>query len=159
MYTDFSAFSNSLLNEQQWIYFQETERAFRKTLDTRNLQEKPRFFSSADPGKWLKLLSLLNGIFFRSGVFIGPSFGLPFLKYAARILKKLPLGLPFPEELTPASTATWIEAQLCFARDTIQPFLGAGQRQRRSKVSRNKLSYLWQHRKSKAIQIILNNSE
>ncbi len=31
--------------------------------------------------------------------------------------------------------------------------------QRNRKVSRNKLAYLWQYRRSKAIQVILNNSE
>ncbi|KAF3837888.1 hypothetical protein F7725_009656 [Dissostichus mawsoni] len=51
--------------------------------------------------------------------------------------------------------------QLRFIRERIQPALRAAgtetQRQQR-KVSRNKLAYLWQTRKSKAIDIILNNS-
>ncbi|KAF3851817.1 hypothetical protein F7725_005172 [Dissostichus mawsoni] len=82
-------------------------------------------------------------------------------KNCSRILKKFPLSADFPVDLTPDSLTPWIEMQLRFIRERIQPALRAAgtetQRQQR-KVSRNKLAYLWQHRKSKAIDIILNNS-
>ena len=82
------------------------ERAFRETLDTQKLQQKQHFLSSADPGKWMRLISLLNGVFYKNGIFSGLSYGEPFLKYTARILKKLPVGQPFPGELTSASLAS-----------------------------------------------------
>ena len=157
-YTDFSTFSGPM-TEHRWNDFQTAERAFRETLDTKKLRQKQHFFSSADPGKWMRLISLLNGVFFRNGIFNGQSYGLPFLKYTARILKKLPVDKSLPEDLTTTSLASWIEIQLRFIRDIIQPSLGGAQSRQSRKVKRNKLSYLWQHRRTKAIQIILNNSE
>ena len=157
-FTDFSTFSGPL-TEHHWNDFQMAERAFRETLDTKKLQQKQHFLSSADPGKWMRLISLLNGVFYKNGIFSGLSYGEPFLKYTARILKKLPLGQPFPGELTSASLASWIEIQLRFVRDIIQPSLGAAQSRHSRKVKRNKRSYLWQNRRTKVIQIILNSSE
>lgn len=49
-YTDLTAFSVAL-TEQQWINFQTAERAFRKMIDTKKLQEKQHFMSSGDPGQ------------------------------------------------------------------------------------------------------------
>lgn len=67
----------------------------------------------------------------------------------------------YPEVLTPASRAVWIREQQRFLCDTILPSLGTDESrdQRLCKVSRNKLAYLWQHKRSKAIRVILNNSE
>lgn len=75
-----------------------------------------------------------------------------------RFLKKLRESLP--GATTPALVTAWIESQLRFIRETVQPSLTSARGdQRRRKVSRNKLSYLWQCKRSKAIQIVLNNSE
>ncbi len=108
----------------------------------------------------------LDGIFFKNGVFTAEShnsrpFGLQFLKYAARVLKKFPATQSYPEDVTSASVSDWIREQLCYLRETVLPSLrtGATRSQRNRKVSRNKLAYLWQYRRSKAIQVILNNSE
>ena len=55
---------------------------------------------------------------------------------------------PYPEVLTPATTAGWIRDQLLFL-----PFCPDwGQRCTRAKEIRNKPSNLWQPRRSKAIQ-------
>ncbi len=91
----------------------------------------------------------------------GRPFGLQFLKYVARVLKKFPATQLYPEDLTSASVFDLIREQLCYLRETILPSLrtGATPSQRNRKVSRNKLAYLWQYRRSKAIQVILNNSE
>ncbi len=108
----------------------------------------------------------LDGIFFKNGVFTAEShnsrpFGLQLLKYAARVLKKFPATHSYPEDVTSASVSVWIREQLCYLRETVLPSLrtGATRSQRNRKVSRNKLAYLWQYRRSKAIQVILNNSE
>ncbi len=54
---------------------------------------------------WIKLASLLNRIFFKNIVFTAEShngrpFGLQFLKFAARVLKKFPATQSYPEDLT-----------------------------------------------------------
>ena len=153
------------LTEQQWQAFQAKERAYRSSLVSEDHLEKEHYVSSADPGSWIRLIKLLIGIFFNNGVFTSESrrgipFGFPLLKFVARVLKKLPTKQPLPEPLTPALACSWIEVQLRFLRDTVQPSLTATRRQQqRRKVSRDKLSYLWQHKQSRAIQIILNNSE
>ena len=73
-----------------------------------------------------------------------------------------PLIDKYPAEFTPVSITSWIKKQLIYVRDVIQPRLSkrgaAEHREHPRAVSREQLSYLWQHRKSKAIDIILNNS-
>ena len=92
----------------------------------------------------------------------GRSSDYHFLKYVTRVLKKFPLTDEYPAEFTPATITSWIEKQLIYVRDVIQPSLsnrGAEERREHPRaVSREKLSYLWQHRKSNTIDIILNNS-
>ncbi len=71
--------------------FQSHEQIYRDRLGTKRQRDK-HFVSSGDPGKWIKLAALLNGIFFKNGLFTAEShngrpFGLQFLKYAARVLK------------------------------------------------------------------------
>lgn len=153
------------LSEQQWMAFQSYEKTYRDRLNIRRQRDK-NFVVSGDPGKWMKLATLLNGIFFRNGVFTaeshsGKPFGLQFLKYVARVLKKFPVAQPYPENLTSALVADWICEQLRYLRETVLPSLrtGATNNQRNKEVSKNKLAYLWQHRRSKAIQVILNNSK
>ncbi len=110
--------------------------------------------------------TLLNGVIFNNGVFTAEShnggpFGLQFLKYAARVLKMFPVTQSYPEDLTSASVSDWISEQLCYLWEPVLPSLrtGATCSQQNRKVSRNKFAYLWQYRRSKAIQVILNNSE
>ncbi|KAF3854308.1 hypothetical protein F7725_022363 [Dissostichus mawsoni] len=152
---DFEQYAR-LLSDCEWTTFQRDERAYRGTLD------------KTAPGaeKWGRLVTILTSAFFINGIFSATQrnsrpYGFQLLKYVARILKKFPLSADFPVDLTPDSLTPWIEMQLRFIRERIQPALRAAgtetQRQQR-KVSRNKLAYLWQHRKSKAIDIILNNS-
>ena len=161
--TDYSAYHRPL-SPQLWAAFQDNETAFRAGLNTRPWQEK-HFACSGDPGEWIRLIKILYGVFFKNSVFTtvsarGKPLGVPFLTYVTRILKKFPLYQPLPEPMTSSSAAAWIEGQLCFIRNTVQPQLCIRTQERRSKkVSRNKLASLWQHRRSKAIQIILNNSE
>lgn len=84
------------------------------------------------------------------------------MKYgASESLEKFPVTQPYPEDLTSALAADWICEQLRYLRETALPSLrtGATNSQRNKKVSKNKLAYLWQHRRSKAIQVILNNSK
>ncbi|XDV19479.1 hypothetical protein PO909_024944 [Leuciscus waleckii] len=132
-------------------------------------QATPRknFACSGDLAKWSKVASILFGVFSQNGIFRmrrtnGKEFGLPLLKYVSRILKKFPLSDKHPAELTSVSITSWIEKQLIFARDVIQPSLSRRGTEERHKqprtVSREKLSHLCQHRRSKAIEIILNNS-
>ena len=141
----------------------------RKSLDTKLLIEKAYFACSGDPAKWSKVASILTVVVFQNGTFRaqnnnGKAFGLQLLKYVTRILKKFPLSDKHLMEFTLASLTSWIEKQLIFVRNIIQPSLGRGAADERHKrqsiktVSRDKLSYLWQHRRSKAIDIILNNS-
>ena len=150
----------------EWTMFESHERQFRKSLDTKLLQEKAYFACSGDPAKWSKVASIQTGVFFQNGIFCarnnGKAFGLQLLKYVTWILKKFPLSDKHLMEFTPASLTSWIEKQLIFMRDVIQPSLSRGAADKRHKrqktVSRDKLSYLWQQRRSKAIDIILNNS-
>ena len=155
------------LSEQQWSAFQAKERGFRSSLvGEEDRRENHRYVCSADPGSWNRLIKLLIGTFFDSGIFKSVShqgipFSFPLLKFVARVLRKLPTVRSLPEPLTPELAGRWIEAQLCFLRDSVQPSLSASSRQQhqRRKVSRDRLSYLWQHKQSDAIRIILNNSE
>ncbi|XP_041914313.1 uncharacterized protein LOC121679563 [Alosa sapidissima] len=64
----------------------------------------------------------------------------------------------YPSDTTAAALTAWIEAQLRFIRDVIQPQVRP-RTSRVKKVRRDKLAYLWQHRRKRAIQIILNKSE
>lgn len=83
------------------------------------------------------------------------------LKFHNTVLKKRPLfNQSLPDAQTPDSLGSWVEAQLHFLRDIVQPVIGAtASGNRRPKhVGRDKLAYLWQNRKSKEIQIILNNN-
>ena len=101
--------------------------------------------------------------YFKNGIFTVEihgrrALGLPLLKYTCRVLKKLPRVKPYPSDITAAALTPWIEAQLRFIRDVIQPQLRPWT-PRTKKVGRDKLADLWQHRRKKAIEIILNNSE
>ncbi|CAL8311213.1 unnamed protein product [Gadus morhua 'NCC'] len=151
--TDFSAYHRPL-SPQLWAAFQDSERAFRAGLNTGPRREKC-FACSGDPGEWIRLIKVLYGVFFKNGVFTtvshrGKQLRFPFMKYVTRILKKFPLYQPLPEPMTSSSAAVWIEGQLCFVRNTVQPQLCIRTQERRSiKVSRNKLASLWQHRRSK----------
>ena len=112
------------------------------------------------------MASVLWTAFFKNGIFSatqrnGHLYGFQLLKYAARILKKFPIAVDFPEDITTDALTTWIETQLSFIQERIQPALrtsGTDTNRQPKKVSKDKLAYLWQHRKSKAINIILNNS-
>ena len=90
----------------------------------------------------------------------GEEFGLPLLKYATRILKKFPLS-DIQQSLHRLPLLPGFEKQLIYVKD-IQPSLSRGEadenHKRQRTVSRDKLSYLWQHCRSKAIDIILNIS-
>ncbi len=56
----------------------------------------------------------------------GRPFGLPFLKFTTRVLKKMPLiNRGLPQVQTRDSLGSWIEAELRFLRDVVQPALGA----------------------------------
>ena len=171
-WTNFSNYTRPL-SADEWTLFQNEERNYRKTLDTKRFEDRQSFaFSGEKPAKWIKLICILNGLYFKNGTFTthhkdGKPFGLPFLKYTVRVLKKFPRHSPTPEihRAPPSSLGEWIQAQLRFVRDVIQPALCAlrarngGEHQRMERqVGRNKLAYLWQYRKSKAIEIILNNS-
>lgn len=140
---------------------------YRKELDTKLLQTKTNF--TVTPGgaeKWGRLMSFLIGAFYKNRIFCatkrnGRLYGYLFLKYVIRILKKFPLCDDYPVEVTPDSITSWIEKQLRFIREYIHPALrvtGAKTRRQQNKVSGNKLIYLWQHRKAKAIDIIISNS-
>ena len=92
------------LQHHEWTMFETHERQFRKSLDTKLLQERAYFACSGDPAKWSKVTSILTGVFFQNGIFRtgninGKEFGLPLLKYATRILKKFPLSDKHPTEL------------------------------------------------------------
>ena len=125
-------------------------------------------FSGQTLAKWIKLIGILNGLYFKNGTFTthhkdGRQFGLPLLKYTLRVLKRCPLFSPTLPEVSRGSLGEWIKTQMRFV-GLIQPALrirmtSRGQHQRAPRqVGRDKLAYLWQHRKSKAIEIILNNS-
>ena len=151
------------LRFHEWAMFEVHERHFRRSLDTKQLQERTYFACSGDLKKWTKVASILIGVLFQNARHANwKEFGLPLLKYVARVLKKFPLIDKYPAEFTPVSITSWIEKQLIYVRDDIQPPLSkrgaADRREHPRAVSREKWSYLWQHRKSKAIDIILNNS-
>ena len=110
------------------------------------------------------MFKILHGVFFKNCFFSikrmdGREFGIPLLKYVIRILKTLPLD--DNARKTPVDNpAEWIERQLRFLRDVIQPSIAAATKEHLKTphmVSKNKLTYLWQHRRKKAIDIILNN--
>lgn len=128
-YTDFLTTVRTL-GQDEWILFQNQERAFRKTLDTKHLEDKHNFlFSGETPTKWIRLIRILNGVYFENGTFTitrrnGRQFGLPFLKFTTRILKRMRVSGGLPEAQTVDSLAGWIEAELRFLRDIVQPALG-----------------------------------
>lgn len=83
------------------------------------------------------------------------------MKFTVRVLKKMPTINPkLPEALTTDGLAGWIEAELRFLREVVQPALGTSwnEKQGQKQVGKHKLAYLWQTRRSKAIQIVLNDS-
>ncbi len=162
--TEFTDYERSL-TENEWIHFQNHERQFRKGLDTKLLQEKQNFVLTEDFRKWSKLFTVLNGAFFRTGIYSikrtdGRQLGQPLLKYVVRILRTLPLDDNARPKSNPvANLADWIEKQLRYLREVIQPAIASATRQHQrnpQKVGKNKLTYLWQHRRAKAIDIILN---
>ena len=53
----------------EWTMFETHERQFRKSLDTKLLQERAHFACSGDPAKWSKVASILTGVFFQNGIF------------------------------------------------------------------------------------------
>ena len=163
---DFAKYTR-LLSPDEWTLFQHKERMFRKSLDTKRLEEKRSFiFSGKSPEKWIKIIRILCGLYFKNCVFStchndGRPYGIHVLKYTQRILKKFPrLNQTIPDPRLPDSLRDAIATQLRFIRDVIQPQLTnrGAERQHPTQVGRNKLSYLWQQRRSKAIYIILNSS-
>ncbi len=85
------------LFDRDWARFQVKEREFREIMDTKLLDDKQRIaFTGKDPTCWIKLFSILNGLYYKHGTFSashrdGRPFGTPLLKYTAQILKKLPV--------------------------------------------------------------------
>ncbi len=121
---------------------------------------------TGDFRKWSKLFTVLNGTFFRTGIYSikrtdGRQLGQPLLKYVVRILRTLPLDDNARPKSNPvANLADWIEKQLRYLREVIQPAIASATRHHQrnpQKVGKNKLTYLWQHRRAKAIDIILND--
>ncbi len=154
------------MSDQEWFTFERHERAYRRGLGTKLLQVRTNF--TVTPGgaeKWGRLVSILIGAFYKNGIFCatqhnGHPYGYLFLKCVIRILEKFPLCEGYPVQFTPGLLTSWIEKQLCFICEHIQPALCATESQahwQQNKVTRNKLAYLWQHRKAKAIDIIVNN--
>ena len=101
-WTNFSNYTRPL-SADEWTLFQNEERNYRKTLDTKRFEDRQSFaFSGEKPAKWIKLICILNGLYFKNGTFTthhkdGKPFGLPFLKYTVRVLKKFPRHSPTPE--------------------------------------------------------------
>ncbi len=100
--TDFSSLVRAL-GQDEWISFQNQEKVWRKMLASKHFEDRLNFvFSGETPTKWIKLICILNGVYFKNGIFSitwqnGRPFGLPFLKFTTRVLKKMPLinrGLP-----------------------------------------------------------------
>ncbi len=121
---------------------------------------------TGDFRKWSKLFTVLNGAFFRTGIYSikrtdGRQLGQPLLKYVVRILRTLPLDDNARPKSNPvANLADWIEKQLRYLREVIQPAIASATRHHQrnpQKVGKNKLTYLWQHRRAKVIDIILND--
>ena len=83
-------------------------------------------------------------------------------EYTARILRKFPLCRALPPRPDPEMLTEWIDQQLRFVRGTIQPALCRATKPSSAReprvVSENELAYPWEHRRSKAIDIILNHS-
>lgn len=156
------------LSDEEWTQFEADERAFRKLLDTKLIDDKQRImFSGNDPTQWNRLIALLQGLYHKNGTFSafhkdGRPFGTSLLKYTIRMLSKLPVHSDPPKDKTPENLASWIKHQLRFTREIIQPALnraaGAQQQRLPKKVGRESLAYLWNNNRSKAIRIILNNS-
>ena len=113
------------------------------------------------PEKWLRLSTLLCGIFFRSGVFTPQSrgdkpFSLQLLKYSTRVMKKFPHVRSPPDVLTSdldVFTAVWIRAFSAQQWAPLQRAHSHGRTEAR-RVGRNELSRLWSQRRSKAIPVI-----
>lgn len=61
-----------MLSEYQWMAFQSHERTYRDCLNTKCQHEK-NVASSGDSGKCITLLTLVNGIFLKNGVFSAES--------------------------------------------------------------------------------------
>ena len=141
--------------------------SFRKSLDTKRLEEKQSFvFSGESPEKWIKIIRILCGLYFKNSFFStchndGRLYRIPLLKYTQRILKKFPrLNQTIPDPRVPDSLRDGIDTQLRFIWDVIKLQLNNrdAEHQHPTQVGRNKLSYLWQQRRSKEIDIILNSS-
>ena len=64
---DFPVDYNNYMRQLQcheWAMFEVHERHFRRSLDTKQLQERTYFACSGDPKKWTKVASFLIGVFF-----------------------------------------------------------------------------------------------
>ncbi len=124
--TDFSSLVRAL-GQDEWISFQNQEQVWKKTLDSKHFEDRLNFvFSGETSTKWIKLICILNGVYFKNGFFSitwqnGRPFGLPFLKFTTRVLKKMPLiNRGLPQVQTRDSLGSWIEAELRFLRDVAE---------------------------------------
>lgn len=164
---EFGGFARRL-SDEEWLRFEAEERAFRKTLDTKLIDDRQRItYTGTDPTQWNKLMAILNGIYHKNGTFSahnrnGRPYGIPLLKYTVRILNKLPNTDKPPTDRTPEALTEWIEKQFRFMREVIQPALNRTTRTQQKrlprKVSRDEIAYLWNNNRTKAIRVILNNS-
>ncbi|KAI9541252.1 hypothetical protein NQZ68_032256 [Dissostichus eleginoides] len=120
---DFEQYAR-LLSDCEWTTFQRDERAYRGTLDTKLLQVRSNFaVTHGGAEKWGRLVTILTSA--SATQQDSRPYGFQLLKYVARILKKFPLSADFPVDLTPDSLTPWIEMQLRFILERIQPALRA----------------------------------
>ncbi|XP_042576981.1 uncharacterized protein LOC122136648 [Cyprinus carpio] len=148
---EFGGFARRL-SDEEWLRFEAEERAFRKTLDTKLIDDRQRItYTGTDPTQWNKLMAILNGIYHKNGTFSahnrnGRPYGIPLLKYTVRILNKLPNTDKPPTDRTPEALTEWIEKQFRFMREVIQPALNRTTRTQQKRLPRKKLLYpgdLW----------------
>ena len=62
---DFAEYTR-LLSPDEWTLFQHEDRMFRKSLDTKRLEEKQSFvFSGESPENWIRIIRILCGLYFK----------------------------------------------------------------------------------------------
>ncbi len=67
--TDFLSLVRAL-GQDEWNSFQNQEKVWRKTLDSKHFEDRLNFvFSGETPTKWIKLICILNGVYFKNGFF------------------------------------------------------------------------------------------
>lgn len=170
LYTTWANFEhyNRPLSDQEWMSFQAQEREFRKTLDVKLINDRQTIrFIGNNPRHWTKLITILCGVYYRNGSYTathrdGRPLGIPLLKYTVRILRKFPLCRALSPRPDSETLTEWIDQQLRYVRETIQPALNRATNSSSVReprvVSEKELAYLWEHRRSKEIDIILNSS-